>query len=65
LIKYTNWVLNERLYASALIVPHLIPYVELGYGIGTRVFDAGVFVSNQNGKFKQVGFKFTFELFNK
>ncbi|MEG2573118.1 MAG: DUF5686 family protein, partial [Bacteroides sp.] len=65
LINYTNWVLNERIYASALVVPHLTPYIELGYGIGTRVFDAGVFVSNQNGKFKQVGFKFTFELFNK
>lgn len=65
LIKYTGLIQNERLYLNVLCVPHLTPYVELGYGIGTHIFDFGVFVSNINGKFREVGFKFTFELFNK
>lgn len=65
LIKYTRYVQNERFYASVLSVPHLKPYIELGYGIGTHVFDFGVFVSSENWKYTKVGCKFTFELFNR
>lgn len=65
LIKYTRYVQNERLYASILSVPHLQPYVELGYGIGTHIFDFGVFVGSENWKYTEVGCKFTFELFNR
>lgn len=61
----TRFILNERLYFGILAMPNLNPYTEVGYGIGTHVFDFGVFVSNIDGKFKEVGFKFTFELFNK
>jgi hypothetical protein len=39
--------------------------LEFGYGIGTHVFDAGVFVSYAKTSFREVGFKFTFELFNR
>ena len=63
--KYTCPVINERIYFSALSVPHLNPYLEFGYGIGTHVFDAGVFVSYAKTSFREVGFKFTFELFNR
>lgn len=63
--KLTCNVLNERLYFSALCVPHLNPYLEFGYGIGTHVFDAGIFVSYSKTSFKQIGCKFTFELFNR
>lgn len=62
--KYTQYVLNERLYFNALLVPHLKPYIELGYGIGTHIFDFGVFVSFANWQYQEVGCKFTFELFN-
>ena len=65
LMKYTRYVQNERIYVSALTMPHLRPYVEVGYGIGTHIFDLGVFVSSANGKFGEVGCKFTFELFNR
>jgi hypothetical protein len=65
LVKYTQHVLNERLYLNALVVPHLNPYVEVGYGIGTNIFDFGVFGSFANWKFKEIGCKFTFELFNR
>lgn len=65
LMKYTSAIRNERLYLNILIVPHLTPYIELGYGIGTPIFDFGVFVNNVKGHFHKVGCKFTFELFNK
>ena len=65
LVKYTQHVLNERLYLNALVVPHLNPYVEVGYGIGTNIFDFGVFGSFAKRKFKEIGCKFTFELFNR
>lgn len=63
--EYTQYVLNERLYLGALFVPHLNPYVEFGYGIGTHIFDFGAFISFANWKYKEVGVKFTFELFNR
>lgn len=63
--KYTRYVQSERLYISALSVPHLHPYLEIGYGIGTHIFDFGVFVGSENWKYSQIGCKFTFELFNR
>lgn len=65
LMKYTQYVLNERLYLNALVVPHLKPYLELGYGIGTHIFDFGLFASFANWKYQEIGCKFTFELFNR
>ena len=62
--RWLGMVKQERLYGGVLFIPHLNPYVELGYGIGTHVFDVGGFISLINGKFDTVGFKFTFELFN-
>ncbi|MDO4164144.1 MAG: DUF5686 family protein [Bacteroides sp.] len=63
--KYTQYVLNERLYLNALVVPHLNPYLEVGYGIGTHIFDFGVFTSFANWEYQEIGVKFTFELFNR
>ena len=62
--RWLGMIQHERLYGGMLFMPHLNPYVELGYGIGTHIFDVGIFVSSMNGKFDTVGFKFTFELFN-
>ncbi|NDV60369.1 hypothetical protein D0T85_19960 [Bacteroides sp. 519] len=64
-LKNTKHVLNERLYFGTVVMPHLNPYLEAGYGIGTHIFDVGVFASSMNGKFDRVGFKITFELFNR
>lgn len=63
--KLLSFIQKERIYAGILFMPHLNPYFEIGYGIGTHIFDAGVFVGNERGKFTSVGCKFTFELFNK
>lgn len=65
LAKYTRFVLNERIYLNVLTVPHLKPYIEIGYGIGTHVFDFGLFGSFANWGFQKIGCKFTFELFNR
>ncbi|MBB3893733.1 hypothetical protein GGR07_000032 [Bacteroides pyogenes] len=65
LVKRTRYVQNERIYLSALSMPHLRPYMEAGYGIGTHIFDFGFFVGGGNWKFDQIGCKFTFELFNR
>ena len=63
--KLLSFIQKERIYAGILFMPHLNPYFEIGYGIGTHIFDAGVFIGNERGKFTSVGCKFTFELFNK
>ena len=60
-----SFIQKERLYGGILFMPHLNPYIELGYGIGTHIFDFGIFIGNEQGKFTSVGCKFTFELFNR
>lgn len=62
--KLLSFVQKERIYAGILFMPHLNPYLEFGYGFATHIFDAGIFVGNEKGKFTSVGCKFTFELFN-
>ena len=63
--KQTRFVLSERLYLNALAMKHLNPYIELGYGIGTHIFDLGLFVSSTNWNDFKFGFEITFELFSR
>lgn len=53
----------ERIYFSALVMRQLKPYVEMGYGIATPVFDLGLFGALKNGKPDAFGVKVSFELF--
>lgn len=62
--RLLGMIQQERLYGGVLVMPHLTPYLEVGYGIGTHIFDVGAFAGFVNGKFDTYGFKFTFELFN-
>ncbi len=55
----------ERIYLSALSVKALTPYMEMGYGVTTRVLSMAAFVSNTRGKFEGFGCKFEFELFRR
>ncbi len=64
LSRYTGIIRSERLYLNLLFVPRLVPYVEVGYGVATPIFDVGVFASSIHGRFGKIGCKFTFELFN-
>lgn len=54
---------KERIYVNALTVKDLHPYMEYGYGFATRLFSTGIFVSQKNGKFDGIGFRFGVELF--
>lgn len=58
-----HFIEKERLYVSALMVNHLHPYVECGYGFTTRAFSMGVFVATRNGDYDGIGCRFGFELF--
>lgn len=64
IFRNTSFIQSERIYFNALCISHLLPYIEWGYGLETPYFDAGLFVSNQNGQFHSVGFKFTLTFFN-
>lgn len=63
--RLLSFIQKERIYGGILFMPHLNPYIELGYGFATHIFDAGIFIGSEKGKFTSVGCKFTFELFNK
>ena len=52
---------KERIYLSTLYTPQIISYTELGYGIGNRFFNAGIFSSFHKTKFRQVGVRAAFE----
>uniref|UniRef100_A0AB33J7V2 DUF5686 family protein n=1 Tax=Prevotella sp. GTC17259 TaxID=3236795 RepID=A0AB33J7V2_9BACT len=58
-----HFIEMERIYFSSLCVKDIHPYTETGYGFTTRLFSIGLFVSNENGRFKDFGCKFGFELF--
>ena len=60
-----NFVEMERIYVNGLFAKDLHPYLEAGIGFTTRLFSMGVFVNNSNGRFKEVGCKFGFELFRR
>lgn len=60
-----HYVEKERIYVSALDVRQLHPYLELGYGLTTRLFSVGLFMANRNGHFDGAGCRFGFELFRK
>lgn len=64
LFRKLPYIMRERIYCNMLFVKTLKPYVELGYGIGTNLFNVGIFIGGEVNKFDLVGFKFTFELFN-
>ena len=58
-----RYIENERLYVNALLVRHLHPYTEWGYGFTTRAISLGFFAAFKNAKFNGFGCKFGFELF--
>jgi hypothetical protein len=54
---------KERFYISGLMVKHLTPYTEWGYGLSTRLVSLGFFAAFRELKFDGVGCRFGFELF--
>ncbi len=60
-----KYIERETIYFSLLSIQHTRPYAEVGYGVTTRFISIGAFGSFLNGKPKEFGLKFTFELFRK
>ncbi len=60
-----KYIETERVYLSTLSIQHTRLYSELGYSFSTRFVSVGAFASFLNTKYKNFGFKFTFELFRK
>ncbi len=62
-IKYlSTYIQKERVYCNLLSVQRLTPYVELGYGLSTHIFDVGAFVGLGRGQ-QNFGCKFVLRLF--
>lgn len=58
-----KYIEAERLYVSSLVVNHLHPYTEWGYGVTTRAITLGFFAAFKNTKFNGIACRFGFELF--
>lgn len=64
LLRSVKYITKERLYCNLLLVDTMDPYIEMGYGIGTHIFNVGVFWGGEITRWNLVGVKFTFEIFN-
>ena len=64
LFRKVKYITKERLYCNMLLVDTMDPYKEMGYGIGTNIFNVGLFWGGEITKWDMVGVKFTFEVFN-
>ncbi len=53
----------ERIYANALVMEHMHPYMEYGYGFTTRLFSMGAFIAFRNFSYDGIGCRVAFELF--
>ena len=60
-----HFIEQERIYVSALSIQHTRPYVELGYGFTNRYFSTGLFANILGAKVREVGCRFTVELFRR
>lgn len=63
MLPRVNFIKNERLYFNMLFISHLLPYSELGYGVGTPYIDLGLFVCGKNHQFHKIGFRINVSLF--
>lgn len=55
-------VAKERIYVSQLHTPQIISYTELGYGVGNRIFNVGIFSSFYRFNFVEMGVKVALSL---
>lgn len=64
ILRKAKFIKKERLYCNLLVVDSMAPYIEMGYGIGTNIFNLGIFWGGEITKWDTIGAKFTFEIFN-
>ncbi len=53
----------ERIYANALVMEKMHPYMEYGYGFTTRLISAGAFIAFRNFSYNGLGVRVALELF--
>ena len=58
-----KYLLSERFYLSQLWTPVLPCYTEVGYGVGSDLFNVAVFAGFEKGSYRNIGIKFALELF--
>ena len=56
-------MLMEHFYFSQLWLPVLPSYSEIGYGFGNDIINIALFAGFEKLKYKSIGLKFVFELF--
>ena len=61
--KLHRFIVSERFYWSHLWTPNLPKYGELGYGIGSDLLHAGLFVGFRHYKYENFGVKIAIDLF--
>jgi len=64
IFRKVKYITREKLYCNLLFVDTMDPYIEMGYGIGTNIFNVGVFWGGEITRWDRIGVKFTFEIFN-
>lgn len=61
--KTQRYIVSERFYLSQLWTPVLPNYSELGYGVGSDLFNIALFLGFEKYRYKSFGVKFALELF--
>jgi len=61
--KASKYMLMEHFYFSQLWLPVLPSYSEIGYGFGNDIINIALFAGFEKLKYKSIGLKFVFELF--
>ncbi len=61
--RASRYILSERFYLSQLWLPVMPSYTEIGYGVGSSIFNIAIFAGFKKLEYQSIGLKFTFELF--
>ncbi len=61
LLRRVKYITKEKLYCNLLFTDTMKPYMEIGYGIGTHLFNVGLFWGGEINKWDTAGVKFSLE----
>ena len=61
-LRKIKYITKEKLYCNLLFADTMKPYIEIGYGIGTHLFNVGLFWGGEMNKWDSVGVKFSLEI---
>lgn len=61
ILKNVKYITKEKLYCNLLFANTMKPYIEMGYGFGTHLFNVGLFWGGEMNKWDTAGIKFSLE----